>query len=150
LLYILAAFGNRLSRTEVHVFARHDRVALAGALLAALACPVPTSKVIAADVGEMQATATRATEAPNELAKLQVAAGTPAGPATESAIKPTAATGTPAKAASAGAMSPSAAASRLTSARGQRAASHRAGWSGGYYARRSGGGGAGIILGVRY
>jgi hypothetical protein len=128
------------------VFARHDRVAVAGALLAALACPVPTSTVRAADVGEMQATATRATEAPNELAKFQVASGTPAGPATESAIKPTAATGTPAKAATTGAMRPSAAAGRLC----PRAASHsRTGWSGGYYARRSGGG-AGIILGVRY
>jgi hypothetical protein len=131
------------------VFARHDRVALAAALLAALACPVPTSTVNAADAGEMQGTAARAAEPSNELAKLQVASGTPAGPATESAMKPTAATGTPAKAASAGAMSPSAAAGRLTSVRGPRAATRRTSWSGGYYARRSGGG-ASIILGVRY
>ena len=138
-------FGNGLFRTENHMFARHNRVALMAALLAALACPVSVSKALAANTGQMQAALAPTEEASNGIPPVQVA---PPEPATEGGMKPSAAAGTPSKAATRGAMRrPSPATGKPPAARDPRATNHKAGWSD--YAARSDAG-TGLILGVRY
>jgi hypothetical protein len=129
----IGAHPERLTKTlEIPVFARHDRMALAGAIVAALACPVLTSHVNAADTAGAQPTAAQTAESQidpgNVPGNVQVAYGTPAEPATKGAIRPTAAAGKP------------------TALRRPRAVSHKSSWSG--YPRRSGG--ASLILGVRF